>query len=410
MSEITAGKWQPLGAAAELDTMKRTALTALEKIADSCDPGEHGPSLMHGTAGVSLALAYASKVAPESGYDERAVKLLAATLERLPGQDVSVGLESVLVGIAWTLEHLRGWLVEPEDAAPEIEHLRRTLDTSDVRTFPTALLDGAVGIGVLALERDDNDGRRLLEAVVRFLAGSAVLCRDGVSWLTGNGRHWWDRRFLLGMANGVAGAIALLVRAARKKVEGSQPLLDDAVRWVLAQERTVDGRRRYPSVIFRELKGENVNDSRLAWCDGTLGLALSLLQAAPLMDLARPRQIALDLARSAADLDVSSGGIRVPGFCHGAAGVAQMYARLYHATGDPGFRSVARRWLSATLTMFQRRRTSGAPLQPGLLSGDAGVALVLLAGSTAVSPDWDRLFFLSPMPRLRDRDARSAHG
>jgi hypothetical protein len=34
---------------------------------------------------------------------------------------------------------------------------------------------------------------------------------------------------------------------------------------------------------------------------------------------------------------------------------------------------------------------------PGLLRGAAGVALALLAGSSAVVPAWDRILLLSPI-------------
>jgi hypothetical protein len=75
--------------------------------------------------------------------------------------------------------------------------------------------------------------------------------------------------------------------------------------------------------------------------------------------------------------------------CHGSAGLAHIFNRLYQATGQSVFRSAAEEWLQHLV------ETWCPDAEPGLLTGAAGVGLVLLAASTPHEPRWDRLFLLS---------------
>lgn len=92
------------------------------------------------------------------------------------------------------------------------------------------------------------------------------------------------------------------------------------------------------------------------------------------------------------------------GLCHGAAGVAHLFNRLFQATGRAELRRAAVFWFERALQM----RASGAGLagyrsffpqldgparwddDASFLTGVAGIALAFLAATTAVEPAWDR--------------------
>jgi hypothetical protein len=94
--------------------------------------------------------------------------------------------------------------------------------------------------------------------------------------------------------------------------------------------------------------------------------------------------------------------------CHGAAGVAHIFHRLYRATADRRFADAARHWFGRTLAMRVPGRgfagfrdydgSEGGRTRwvtdPGLL-GAGGVALTLVAAVTGAEPAWDRLLLLS---------------
>jgi hypothetical protein len=76
-----------------------------------------------------------------------------------------------------------------------------------------------------------------------------------------------------------------------------------------------------------------------------------------------------------------------------------VYQRLYHATGDRRLRDAAREWVLQILAYVGRsdrgdRVGDERLVVPGLMNGAAGAALVLLAASSDVRPDWDRALLL----------------
>ena len=102
------------------------------------------------------------------------------------------------------------------------------------------------------------------------------------------------------------------------------------------------------------------------------------------------------------------------GFCHGAAGNAHLFNRIFQATGDLAFEEAARFWLDQTLAL--RRPGEGvagySSWEPdeagdggrwqedsGLIGGAAGIGLVLLAAVSPVEPAWDRLFLMAVPPK-----------
>lgn len=120
----------------------------------------------------------------------------------------------------------------------------------------------------------------------------------------------------------------------------------------------------------------------------------------------------MDIARSAAATPLEAAGVRDGGFCHGAAGNAHLFNRLYQATGEAAFKIVALQYLEELLSLRREGRGIGgyeawAPgmgdevdpwkPEPGLLEGGAGIALVLISALHPVLPDWDR-FLLADIP------------
>ena len=98
------------------------------------------------------------------------------------------------------------------------------------------------------------------------------------------------------------------------------------------------------------------------------------------------------------------------GLCHGAAGNGHLFHRLYRATGEPRLSAAARAWYGQALEyrqegqglagfiswgMVPETEQGGWIASPGLLEGLAGIGLALLAATTSVTPEWDRLLLVS---------------
>jgi hypothetical protein len=122
----------------------------------------------------------------------------------------------------------------------------------------------------------------------------------------------------------------------------------------------------------------------------------------------------VEIARHTATRAMDQSGVVDAGICHGAAGAAHLYNRLYQATGDPVLREAAAAWIERTLAyrkpgvgvggfemwvMGDGEELAWRP-DPGFLTGSAGAGLALLAAATPVEPEWDRVL-LADIPARR---------
>lgn len=365
-------------------------------------------SLAGGLSGLALLHAALDSVFPRAGHGARAERALGHAVGRLARRPIGPGLHTGLAGIGWVLAHLLGGRdggVDPclaFDAA-----LARALAPS---TWPGSfdLIEGLVGLGVYALERMPHpSAEHLLASIVGHLGATARRRRPGVAW-------WSDPKWVparwreephpawnLGVAHGAPGVIALLGRVAGAAVAAStrdqaRALLGKAVAWLLAQE--LPGSRA--GACFARAVGPGLprDPARLAWCCGDPGIAAALLVAARAVGERAWERQALRIGLRAASRPEESSGVACAGLCHGSAGVAHVFHRLYRATGEARFAQASRLWFARALaTRAPRRGLAGFRVSqgPAFLSGAAGVALALVAATTDAEADWDRVLLLS---------------
>lgn len=380
------------------------------------------PSLT-GQAGFAVLYHYLDRAFPDHGFGAVAEEHLTAAVSALAARPLVPGLYGGLAGLAWCVEHVRPGAVAPrDDANAEIDDallaaLRRSPWRGD-----HDLISGLVGVAVYALDRAPRPGATsCVAAVLDRLAERARPQQDGVAWQSdaphlprrGGASVERDGAYNLGVAHGVPGVIAVLARAAaRPELEAqARPLLDGAVRWLLAQRLPGDG----PG-WFAYQAGEDT-PARTAWCHGDLGVAAALLSAARTLGQPDWEQTAIDVALQTLERPFEHTGVRDAALCHGAAGVAHLYNRLYQATGAASLGDAARWWFTRALEM----RTQGlgvggfialrcdAPDEeswspdPSFLTGACGIALALLGATTTIAPDWDRALLCSipPSPARR---------
>jgi lantibiotic modifying enzyme len=421
--------WQPL-----LDGVpKDRALECVRAIVD--DLGRSGqpladPSLAGGAAGVALLHAYLAET--ERGQESRNaapryVKDAAASVAEKP---MLPSLYSGLIGVGWAMAHLEGRLsgLDAEDDVAEIDevlwqHLEQSPWPDDYD-----LISGLVGFGVYALERlaknpvseresGSTTAVACLERVIDRLAETAEHRNEGVTWWTNpkwlpspTREQFPEGYYNLGLAHGVPGVIALLGLVCSRGIECGRvrSLLEGAVSWLLAQ-RQPGG---FPAWVSA---GDTAMEpSRLAWCYGDPGVAAALLVAARCIQEPAWERASLAIARRASRRPPDQAGVKDAGLCHGAAGLGHIFNRMYQATGETWLADAARFWFERTLAMQRPGRGIGGyeawlpdekgetawVADPGFLTGAAGVALALLAATTAGEPNWDRMLLTAIPPQV----------
>jgi hypothetical protein len=419
-----AGDWRPILSADDRDL----ALERTREIVRALEAARDRGAIPHagvagGKAGVALAAAYYGGAGIECGA--LAEELLGEAVDAVAEEPLDASLYAGFTGIAWAAEHLAGeGAPGDEDANEEIdaallEHVSRTPWTADYD-----LVSGLAGYAVYATQRVEHgheSGRRLLEQIVARLDELAVEVPGSP------GATWWTSPSLMisetsaknpegnynaGLAHGSPGPIAALGAAIAAGVaeERARPLLERAVAWLLSHRRDDrPGGSRFPYHV--PIPPGPLAPCRAAWCYGDPGVAVALLWAGQCAGEPRWIEIATEVARESARRPPESCGVVDAGLCHGAAGLALVFDRIFQATGDEVVRNGAVFWAKRTIEMHEPGRGVGGyrsffpPAEqpwiddPGLLTGAAGIALTLVACATEHEPRWDRFLLTSARPR-----------
>jgi hypothetical protein len=409
-----------LAAAHAIAAESNALTTPLPPQASATTAASWRAALGTGAAGQALLHGYLTLHATDARHAGRALELLDRATDCVAAVPLNESLYSGFTGIAWAAEHLWGRLGERVgDAGDEVDQGVLSLLSASPWAGEYDLVNGLAGLGVLALERLPRPAAaRCLELVVERLGERAERSAEGAAWFSPPERllDFQRRRYPhgcynLGAAHGAAGVLALLAGCCRAGVGAAAPLLEDAVRWLLAHELPPEHGFRFPD---RFSPSAAPRGGRLAWCHGDLGMAAALAAAARAAELPAWLRAAHDLALAAAARPLGSSGVRDAGLCHGAAGVAHLFNRLYQARGDERLGNAARRWVAHTLELRQPGRGAGGFRSwragmagqgewrddPGFLNGAAGIGLVLLAAASPLEPEWDRVL-LASLPTMR---------
>jgi lantibiotic biosynthesis protein len=366
------------------------------------------PGLARGHAGTALLFAYAHEADESAGWAELAQARLDVAADGVAALPLDASLFTGFSGVAWGAEHIAPGSPTGEDASRDVDAALAERLAASPWSGDYDLVTGLVGMGLFALDRmetasEPGHARACAIRVVDHLEALAEELDGGLAWRTqprflppGTSTSYPDGLHDLGVAHGVPGVVVLLalLRASGVEAARTDALLQGAFTWLTRQRNPDSMASRYG---YHTIPASGARStSRLAWCYGDLGISAALLWAAraggggPLESGLEDEAILT--AHRTCSRAPSDCGVLDAGLCHGSAGLALLYARLYNATGEDRFREHARLWYRGTM----ERRGAG---DPGLLTGAAGIGLSLLAGATEIEPGWDRMLLASVPPR-----------
>ncbi|WP_404190733.1 lanthionine synthetase C family protein [Streptomyces tauricus] len=388
--------------------------------------------LAYGSPGI--ALLHIELAANGLGPWQRAHDWLAAAsrqpLTSGPDSHPFYGVPAFAHALSCAADHLPGSYQRALDAMDRqiAVDVGRRLDTAHRRIDAGRLpqlaefdtIRGLTGYGAYLLRRnpDSSTMRAILDYCVRL---TEPITHHGET-LPG----WWaqtgpsgnpDDRFPgghanTGMAHGIGGVLALLALAVRKGsvTDGHHAALRTILAWLDRWKEETGGGPVWPYWVTREeLRSGRLGSSvprRPSWCYGAAGL-LRAQQLAALALGDTNRQIDAENRLVAALTDPEQLKATTDnGLCHGFAGLAHAAAR----TADDAHPSTAGRLRAVIPALLARvippgtdpDLTATALIQdedggPGLLNGAVGIALALLAPSTAAPPRsaWDACLLIA---------------
>ncbi|RKG97979.1 Lanthionine biosynthesis cyclase LanC [Corallococcus sp. CA047B] len=412
--------WKPLLQGVEHAEALAVLGPLVEALAHARPTPPFAASLARGDAGRAVLFDALAQAHDDARHRATAEALLERATDALASETLDPDLYDGFPGIAWAVQHVQRPSESP-DADPLTDIDDALGDFLQTRPWPHRydLVSGLVGMGVYALERLPRAGaRHCLEAVVARLGELAERTPLGLRWKTAP-EHVEPRLreaqpqggFNLGMAHGIAGVLTVLGGAVASGVAAAsaRELLHGGWTWFMAQRAQAPESARFPTRVG--LQDEPLTwPRRPAWCYGDPGVALGLHTLARAVGHAEWEAQALELCRESAQRWTDVASVQDGGLCHGAAGLAHLYNRLFQTTGETVFETAARRWFAQLLTVHRQPGlgvggfrtlerfdddTEGWTDNTGLLAGATGIALALLAATSPAEPTWDRMLLMS---------------
>jgi lantibiotic biosynthesis protein len=391
--------WQPLLDGEDAAQARAVAEEIILAVEQQPPNQEHG---FQGDASIALLLAHCGRPSASARVD--------SALNALAARPATISLFTGLSGISWLIGHFSD--EDDREASALMEHfdsaLLRHLDVPQWQERYD-LITGLAGVGVYAAGRLGERADRITDLVLSHLEAVAIASDAGTTWRTAPQYLAPPRRERfptgvvdLGVAHGVPGIIGMLAQFVDSGVQPdrSRRLLRSAVGWLMTAvpDRLPRFGTNWPA--------DPDEVARMGWCYGDPGVAGVLLRASrALRSLELEREAVALLAQIAAPL--ATRGVPDACFCHGAAGLAHIYNVAFQRTGSAQMRDQARRWLTEVLRLrtpgtgiagyeFLKVDEKGPRCEPDatLLSGVAGIALVLLAAVEDHEPEWQALYLL----------------
>jgi lantibiotic biosynthesis protein len=262
-------------------------------------------------------------------------------------------------------------------------------------------LFGLTGIGAYLLHRDPN-GSALGGILDYLVALTEPLRADGRTlpgwWVAHGPRRETSDLFPhghgnLGAAHGIGGPLALLARALRRgiTVDGHLEAIGTISAWLDTWRQDGEGGPWWPEYItLRDLQNRRTSQpgpTRPSWCYGAVGIARAG-QAAAIATHDEGRQHDFEDALVACLTDPAQlQQVTDTSLCHGWAGIYQTAWRAARDARTPALRAV----LPPLSRALVRHALPASPAGPGLLEGEAGVALAITTAAQDAAPTsgWD---------------------
>jgi lantibiotic modifying enzyme len=399
--------------------------TGLADLSAARSDGFNSPSLASGDAGIALFFAELEKARLQPSLDAVAWRFLHRALDFIANSPSPPSLFSGGVGTGW-VESVLGSDVTLASPDPDNSSSIASQGGDDIAAAVLAylrepavegirfdLMDGVAGLAEFGLRRvaeSDACGTPILEAAVSSLSDHCERAPHGVAWrmplaLVGPRAKsvFREGEYAFGVAHGIAGVLPVLarIRETGVAVDEAGDLLSGATDFLLAHRLGPGSPRVFPAST---MKADDTDIMGLSWCWGDLGIGVALANAAIVSQDNELLDTSLRACRGAAERGLHPYNVKDASICHGLAGTAHMFNRLFQATNERLFCEAAQHWYRRLLDLCKPGSgyggyvfhvplgtgETGLDASPGYLTGSAGVGLALIAAITSHEPHWDR--------------------
>lgn len=359
-------------------------------------------SLAGGRTGILLYLLYAHKHKLITGFEqfeEEVTRLSNIGLDKL---DCSYGAGKA--GLNWFYQvMLQHELLDEEDTdllCFDDEYLE-SFALSALNAGNYDFLYGGTGVAAYLVFRYGKKKEELTGKLLAMLDNLFTVHGGVIPAYNLAENQLIDGMVNLGLAHGLPSLLQFCIVCYNRSVcpEASKDLASKLINYLWSRVNTDTSLCYFPSVV-QEGGVTDEKRSRLGWCYGDLGVAFILYQAGIAFEDEPLSAFALSvLTHTTARRLNEETLVHDAGFCHGSAGIAHFYNRLWQQTQMPVFREATDYWMGQTL-QYAKYRDGAAGYKKwdgasgswqsdyGLLEGAAGIGLVMISYLTG-DCSWD---------------------
>ena len=404
---------------AMIEAYKEQLINKLHEIADHITTSQgikemEIPGLLSGKTGIALFLFYYSKYTNQQKFYNIGYDFLNDVIEHL-NKNLSLHTHCTgLAGIGWAFNHLASNNFIDADMNDILEtiddHLYRLM-MIDLQNKNFDFLHGACGVALYFTIRLPNKkiNNYLKDFVNKIEQISIKNKNGGIKWESILDQETGKRGYNISLSHGIPSIMQVLSKLYLYNIEKERVLrlIKGSVKYLYQQK--LDKQKynsTFPSWAIEST--DVIGSSRLAWCYGDLGISVSLYLTAKNTKNSEWEKEALSiLTRSVKRLDLIENSVADAGMCHGTAGIAHIYNRMYFCTLKPEFKNAAMYWFDQTLKMakfkdgyagykiWHSEKHGGWQTGSDLLEGIAGIGLALISAISDIEPAWDECLLLS---------------
>ncbi|MBO9564877.1 MAG: hypothetical protein J7621_19025, partial [Niastella sp.] len=318
----------------------------------------HANNLAAGNPGAVMFYFYLSKLTGSEEYFDKATRLYERIVNDYRFDPKYYSHCSGLAGLNWLTGHLiKNDFIDAScyEAISETEHFLYEKMTELLKQGFYDFLHDGLSIFYFFIENDIQhyDKEKIIAEVVDLLANIATTNEDGtVLWYNVDfvNRVIESNECNLGLAHGMPSIISLLSKAALRTNnpetrERAIMLADKAARFILTlQSKDPSTLSLYP---FGMKKNNDASyNSRLAWCYGDLGIAISFWHLYEASNDENWKNASLQIIDKASlRRDRTQNMLHDAAVCHGTSGVSHIFHRFYLHTNNERYQQAAKYWI-----------------------------------------------------------------
>ncbi len=275
---------------------------------------------------------------------------------------------------------------------------------NDFRSKNYDFMHGALGVELYFLKKGNIE---IIKDVIDFLYNNAEKDYDRkvFKWKSVLSSKTNEVGYNIALSHGMAGIVLFLCRVIRTGYVDSKVLemLNGSLNYLMSQEINDS----LYGCLFPSQSIENsqpITGSRLAWCYGDIGIGYSIWYSGKTINDKNLEKKGLSiLLNSSKRRSFSETHVFDAGICHGSAGLAMVFRRMYLETNNNDFMLTTKYWVEHSLS--QAKYGNGLAGYKtffidnwiddySLITGISGIGLMYMSFLKNDKQQWDEIFLL----------------